>query len=203
MRANPFKNAPPTRAAIPLQKFYRTYYRSILDLCAKKRLEKIVAGRDIHFVDDARIVLVEDGFHQPSGKICVVFQADDYLEVMDLFSKDPAEETVMPDAIAGFHSNKYMVIDFKDILYIESDGSDTRCITKTQSCILKKTLSYYEKCFYHRGILRINKSQLVNLMNVREIVPWFNSRYVLVLENQTELEVSRIYSKALRKTLDI
>lgn len=169
----------------------------------RDKLEELVAGRDIHVVDDAMVVLVEAGFYQPSDKICIVFQADAYIDAIGLLTRDPIGETMMSSTIAGFHNNRYMVIDIGDILYIESDGSGIRCITKTQSCILKKTLSYYEKCFYHKGILRINKSQLVNLMNVREIVPWFNSRYVLALENQIELEVSRLYSKALRKALDI
>lgn len=168
----------------------------------KNKLEEMMAGRAINFVDDARFVLVEDGFHQPSGKICIVFRADDYLEVMELLIKD-SDETMMSSAIAGFHNNRYMVIDIGDILYIEANGNVTRCITKTQSYTLKKTLAYYEKFLHHKGFLRINKSQLANMINVREIVPWFNSRYVLVLENQDELEVSRIYSKALRKTLGI
>lgn len=169
----------------------------------KNKLQEIAAGRDIRFVDDARFVLVEAGFPQPPGKVCIVFSPDDYMEVMDLFMKGAAEETIMSATIAGFYNNRYMVIDIGDILYMESDGSDIRCITKSHSCFLKKTLTYYEKALYHRGILRINKSQLVNLVNVREIVPWFNSRYVLVLENQVELEVSRLYSRALRKALDI
>lgn len=169
----------------------------------KNKLQEIAADRDLFIVDDAGIVLVEAGFHQPPGKICIVFNGDDYLEAMDLLLKGVGEDTMKSAAIAGFHNNRYVVIDVGDILYIESDGSDIRCITKTRGCFLKKTLTYYEKTLYQKGILRINKSQLVNMMNVREIVPWFNSRYVLVLENQIELEVSRVYSKALRKALDI
>jgi two-component system response regulator LytT len=38
---------------------------------------------------------------------------------------------------------------------------------------------------------------------VKEIIPWFNSRYVLRLDNETELEVSKVYSKILRNTLKI
>ena len=169
----------------------------------RDKFQEIAAGRDIRIVDDARFVLVEAGFPQPPGRICIVFTGDDYLEVMDLLMKGTAEETIISNTIAGFHNNRYMVIDIGDILYIHSDGSEIRCVTKTHTCFLKKTLAYYEKSLYHRGVLRINKSQLVNMMNVREIVPWFNSRYVLVLENQVELEVSRLYARALRKALDI
>jgi len=51
--------------------------------------------------------------------------------------------------------------------------------------------------------VRINKSQLVNLRNVKEIIPWFNSRLVFVLESGKELEVSKLYSKAIRKILSL
>ncbi|WP_261800281.1 LytTR family DNA-binding domain-containing protein [Paenibacillus sp. PAMC21692] len=54
-----------------------------------------------------------------------------------------------------------------------------------------------------KGFIRINKSQLVNLLHVKEIIPWFNSRYMLRMDNGAELEVSKMFSKKLRHTLNL
>lgn len=62
---------------------------------------------------------------------------------------------------------------------------------------------HYEKALKSSAFIRINKSQLVNILNVKEIIPWFNSRLVVSLTNKKELEVSRFYSKSLRTLLDL
>ena len=82
-------------------------------------------------------------------------------------------------------------------------GSEIKCYTEKETYYLKNNLQYYEDMLSCQGIVRINKSQLANIMNVKEIIPWFNARLVLVLKNNQELEVSKFYSKALRKTLNM
>ena len=89
------------------------------------------------------------------------------------------------------------------IYYVEAGGSGMLCYTDKETYYLKSTLLFYEGLLNASGFIRINKSQVVNLMNVIEIIPWFNSRFVLLLKNGRELEVSRTYSKELRRTLNI
>ncbi|MNE63625.1 Sensory transduction protein LytR [compost metagenome] len=73
--------------------------------------------------------------------------------------------------------------------------------TRSNRYSVKETLQYYENIWAVQGFIRINKSQLVNLLHVKEIIPWFNSRYVLRMDNDAELEVSKMFSKKLRHTL--
>lgn len=54
-----------------------------------------------------------------------------------------------------------------------------------------------------RDVLVIEAAELANLTHVREIVPWFNSRYRLRMSGDTDVEVSKMYAKQLRVRLGI
>lgn len=68
---------------------------------------------------------------------------------------------------------------------------------------MKKKLYAYEQDLVNHDFFRINKSQLVNLMAVKEIIPWFNGRLVLNMGDKKELEVSKNYAKNFKNLLGI
>lgn len=169
----------------------------------KEKMNRILVKSGINLSDDAQIILIERGLEIPAEKLVVVFDSVDYMEAIDLLIRGGEPKPGSPDTITGFSKNRYHLIPIHEIYHIKAHGSEIICFTAKEIYYLKNTLQYYADSLSFHGIIRINKSQLANLMNVREIIPWFNARLVLVLKNNQELEVSRIYAKALRKILDI
>jgi two-component system response regulator LytT len=167
----------------------------------KEKISRTLAKTDIHLAEEAKIVMVERGFAVPAEKIAVVFESSDYLKAFDLLLKYAESDHSGLQVITGFSNNRYSLIPVADMYHIDAHGSEITCSTAKETYYLKNTLQYYEGTLNNRGIMRINKSQLVNIMNVREIIPWFNARLVLGMKNGTELEVSKYYAKFLRKTL--
>ena len=49
--------------------------------------------------------------------------------------------------------------------------------------------------------MRVHRQYLVNLAEIREIVPWFHSSFMLRMKNGHEVPVSRNKAKALKQTL--
>lgn len=178
----------------------------------EKKLNKLLKTNGICVDDNSSYCLVEKGYPLPSGKICVVFEGIDYIEAVDLLKGSqeithPANESNMgletQGMITGFFKDRYVLIKPEEILYIESNKAEISCITSDKTYILKKQLYYYEELLRTNNIIKVNKSQIVNLLNVTEIIPWFNSRLVLVMKNDERIEVSKLYAKVLRKTLDL
>ncbi|MDD3168795.1 MAG: LytTR family DNA-binding domain-containing protein [Eubacteriales bacterium] len=169
----------------------------------KEKINRVLAKSGINLSDDAKIVLVERGFEIPPEKLAVIFDPIDYMEAIELLNKDCELKQGGPDTITGFSNNRYRLIPIQEIYHIDARGSEIVCDSGKELYYLKNTLQYYEEFLSAQGIIRINKSQLVNLINVKEIIPWFNGRLVVVLKNNQELEVSRFYAKALRKTLNL
>lgn len=175
-------------------------------LCSDRISEKLkqeLSKHQIEIREDSNIVLVEKGYDLPVEKLCVVFDAIDYMDVVRLMSSGIREEVPFKNTLTGLSENKFAVMEPRDVLYLEAGPDGIMAYTVSNRYIIKETLQYYENLWGVQGFLRINKSQLVNLLHVKEIIPWFNSRYVLRMDNMTELEVSKMFSKKLRNTLKI
>ncbi|MDQ6422002.1 LytTR family DNA-binding domain-containing protein [Paenibacillus sp. LHD-117] len=125
------------------------------------------------------------------------------MDVIKLLVSGVREDIHFLNTLTGFSDNKFAVIEPRDVLYLEAGPDGLMAHTKSKPYSIKETLHYYENIWAAKGFVRINKSQLVNLLHVKEIVPWFNSRYVLRMDNHAELEVSKMFSKKLRNTLNI
>ena len=175
-------------------------------LCSNKVYEKMkqeLAKYQIDIKQDSDLVLVEKGYDLPSGKLSVVFEAIDYMDVIKLLVSGIRADTHYMNTLTGLSDNKFVVIEPKDVLYLEAGSDGIMAYIKSNRYSIKESLQYYENLWGVKGFIRINKSQLVNLLHVKEIIPWFNSRYVLRMDNNVDLEVSKMYSKKLRNTLKI
>lgn len=175
-------------------------------LCSNKVYEKLkheLSKYQIDIKQDSNLVVVERGYDVPIGKLAIIFDAIDYMDVVKLLVSGVREDHKYFHSITGIHDNKFSVIEPKNVVYIEAGLDGILAFTMSGSYRIKETLQYYESLWAAYGFIRINKSQLVNLLHVKEIIPWFNSRYVLKMANNIELEVSKIFSKKLRSTLNI
>ncbi|WP_105616403.1 LytTR family DNA-binding domain-containing protein [Vallitalea okinawensis] len=181
--------------------------------CVNEKLRKLMLQEGIQVDDNGQVALVEKGYEMPSHKVCILFEAIDFMEAFELVklkhindsqsNKDKQELKQIGDRLTAYNNNRYILINPQDILYINVNKTEVTCITKDKTCYLKEPLYYYEEELKHKNFIKINKSQLVNLMNVVEIIPWFNSRLVLLLDNDIKLEVSKMYAKLLRNVLGI
>ncbi|MBD8497899.1 LytTR family DNA-binding domain-containing protein [Paenibacillus arenosi] len=175
-------------------------------LCSNKVCEKLkqeLSKYQIEVEQHSDLVLVEKGFELPTEKICIVFDAIEYMDVVKLLVSGIREEMHMTHRFTGLSDNKFAVIEPRDVRYVEAGPDGIMAYTKSNKYSIKETLQYYENVWVVKGFIRINKSQLVNLLHVKEIIPWFNSRYVLRMDNDKELEVSKMFSKKLRNTLKL
>lgn len=151
------------------------------------------------------ILLIERGYEDPGGMMAIVFDPLDYVDAVEWVTRLLVERDAdeVSDTLTGFANDRFVIIQPEDIIFIQASRNEIICQTTAGDYILKQPLYHYEKILKDKGIIRINKSQLVNMMQVEEIIPWFNSRFVLSMRNQEQLEVSKKYAATLRKQLGI
>ncbi|QDW63510.1 LytTR family DNA-binding domain-containing protein [Oerskovia sp. KBS0722] len=166
-----------------------------------ERLRRELAAVGIA-VDDDGWALVERGFDVPAGSPAVVFDPLDHVEVVRMLATGLREETAGPPRmLTGQSGSSFTVIAPREVRYFEAAADGIVACTATGRYRVRETLAHYESAWAGLGFLRVNKSQLANLLHVSEIVPWFNSRYVLRLTGGAELEVSKTYARRLRSAL--
>jgi two-component system LytT family response regulator len=88
-----------------------------------------------------------------------------------------------------------------DIDWIEASGNYVRLHLKEQSYLFRETMNQMESRLDTQRFFRIHRSRIVNTERIKELQPWFNGEYVVVLHNGTQLRLSRSYREKLEERL--
>lgn len=110
--------------------------------------------------------------------------------------------TVKRETLAIPCGDKYQLIPFKDICLIQIEVRDCRISTLSHNYSTHQKLDYYERIL-PEYFFKTNRSELINLNQVKEVIIWFNSRYKILLKNAEEVIVSRERSRVLKDVLSL
>ena len=80
-----------------------------------------------------------------------------------------AESLVLSDSIFVRHLNSMVKVDIKDILYIEAERNYCRIHSKNKEYLLVMTLKEMDQKLPPKHFLRIHRSFIVNISQIREI----------------------------------
>lgn len=88
-----------------------------------------------------------------------------------------------------------------EIDWIEAAGNYVRLHLSEDSHLFRETMNNMESRLDTRRFVRIHRSRIVNTDRIKELQPWFNGEYVVVLQNGTRLTLSRGYREKLQERL--
>ncbi|XMB86198.1 LytTR family DNA-binding domain-containing protein [Mycoplasmatota bacterium WC44] len=90
-------------------------------------------------------------------------------------------------------------ISVEDIIYVESYGDDIFVRVYGNSYKVQMKLHEFETTYSHLGLLRINKSYVINVTKIRNVLPYLNYRLKLKMINDEVVYVNRTYMKTFKK----
>ena len=85
--------------------------------------------------------------------------------------------------------------------WIEAAGNYVRLHLTDDSHLFRETMNNMESRLDARRFVRIHRSRIVNTDRIKEMQPWFNGEYVVVLQNGARLTLSRGYREKLQERL--
>ena len=85
--------------------------------------------------------------------------------------------------------------------WIEAAGNYVRLHLGEESHLFRETMNRMEARLDPRRFVRIHRSRIVNTERIKELQPWFNGEYVVILRNGTRLPLSRGYRDKLQERL--
>nr|WP_154895428.1 LytTR family DNA-binding domain-containing protein [Paenibacillus xylanexedens] len=101
-------------------------------------------------------------------------------------------------------NDNIIVTDTADIYYAEAQEKVTKVYTKNGEFTMPVSISDFHGRLPQESFFRCHRSYLVNLSQIREIVPWFNNTYLLRLRDlEAEVPVSRGKVKEFRQLMRI
>jgi two-component system, LytTR family, response regulator len=106
-----------------------------------------------------------------------------------------------PGQIALKTDGRHLLIDSGDIEYVEVSDKVLLVHTAEQVYQVRETLNGIERRLHGPPFVRIHRSVIVNIGRVKEIQPWFQGDYVLILHNGKRLISGRGYRDVVRRLL--
>jgi two-component system, LytTR family, response regulator len=88
-----------------------------------------------------------------------------------------------------------------EIDWIEAAGNYVKLHLGDQSHLFRETMNNMEARLDGHRFMRIHRSRIVNTDRIKELQPWFNGEYVVVLQNGARLTLSRGYREKLQERL--
>lgn len=158
----------------------------------------ILSSKGIKVDMSSSIYLVEKGMELPSDVVAVVFETENIPVLMSFLDLLTDKKDNNKQMIVGKRNDKYELISYKRIIYFEAQGNDVYCFDGKLKYFINYKLYEIENSLMDKGFIRINKSTVVNILHIEEVIPWFGSRFLIKLSDNLEMEVSRSYSKTFK-----
>lgn len=107
--------------------------------------------------------------------------------------------TRYPDRLAIPDNGRITFIETQYIDWIEAEGNYVRLHHGKHEHSLRETLIELEQKLNPADFFRIHRSTIVNVHRIKEIQPWFHGYHRVLLEDGTELRMSRYQHESARK----
>lgn len=116
-------------------------------------------------------------------------------------ANQPKPLEVVPVELRG----KTILLRQEEIIYIYTDKDNVYVKTHKESYLTRFTLRDLELRFNSNLFFRSHRCYLVNIQRMRELIPYFNGTYAVVVDDyeRSEIPVSRMQSRKLKELLGL
>lgn len=94
-----------------------------------------------------------------------------------------------------------LLLKVDEITWIEAQGNYVRVHHNQGSHLVRETIGALESQLNPINFLRIHRSAIVHISRIRELRPWQHGEYRVILDNGTQLVLTRTYRASLRKAI--
>lgn len=99
--------------------------------------------------------------------------------------------------VAVKEQGRIFFLDVGEIDWISAQGNYVELHTKTKAHLLRETMEGIESKLNPQDFLRLRRSTIVRIEQIKELCPLFNGEFEVVLKNGARLSSSRRYRKNL------
>ena len=106
------------------------------------------------------------------------------------------------DKIVVKSDSKVTVISLDEIIHIEAEDDYVMIYTKDGRHLKNETMNYYEKHLPPSDFIRIHRSSIVKINQIKQIEHYAKENYLVILTSGSKLKVSKSRLKELKAELD-
>lgn len=106
-----------------------------------------------------------------------------------------------PDRFAIRNNGRVVFLKVSDIDWIEASDNYVCLHVGKETHVVRETMSELERRLDPAQFIRVHRSAIVNLDRVKELQPWFRGDYRVVLNDGTELTLTKTHREWLESQL--
>lgn len=129
---------------------------------------------------------------------------DDCEEILrKLAAGEPVETSPYPDVLSIKDGSEVTRVPVAEIQWVDAAG-DYMCVHAQEGMhIMRKTMKELEKALNPKTFIRVHRSAMVNINYVKKLVSHVSGEYHLILQNETELKVSRSHRDRVKSAMQL
>lgn len=93
-------------------------------------------------------------------------------------------------------------LDIDEIDWLEAADNYVKVHARGEAHLVRQTLQRMDELLSPNGFIRIHRSAIVNSVQIREVQPWFNGEYMVLLRDGTKVTTSRTYRDNLQALME-
>ena len=124
---------------------------------------------------------------------------EDFRESIGRIVEKIRRDRSYPEWVLLKAEGKNVFVKVRDIDWIESSRNNVRIHVGTTLYLLHETTSAIASRLDPKKFLRIHRSAIVNIERIKELHPWFNGDYAVILRDGTQLTLSSSYRDRLKE----
>jgi len=169
--------------------------------------EHALAAFEVHAFDYILKPVSRQGFTQAIDRVGGLIRAEPNEQhatdrpLAALIEAMRSERTAL-DRIAVKSDGRVLFIRVGEIDWIEADDDLVRIHAGKAVHAHRSTLTHLEERLPASKFLRVHRSTLVNVDRIREIQPWFQGDWVLILNDGTRLHSGKSYRSKVREYIE-
>jgi two-component system, LytTR family, response regulator len=117
-------------------------------------------------------------------------------EMMEALRAGPLERLAIKTG------GRVIFVRVADIDWVEAADDQVRIHIGTTTHLHRTTLTHLEQRLPSNRFLRIHRSLLINIERIREIQPWFQGDWIVVLADGTRLQTGKSYRSKVREFIE-
>jgi len=124
---------------------------------------------------------------------------EDFRESIARIVEKIRRDRSFPEWVLLKADGKNVFVKVRDIDWIESSRNNVRIHVGTTIYLLHETTSAIASRLDPKKFLRIHRSAIVNIERIKELHPWFNGDYAVILRDGTQLTLASSYRDRLKE----
>jgi len=101
------------------------------------------------------------------------------------------------------YGEEIYLLDTNDIIYLEADNKIVHIVTKEKVFECVMPLHTLLTKLPSKDFIQVHKSYIISIKNISKIKKWFQNTYIVLMNNGTEIRVSRSYQNNFFKILGL